>query len=88
MKRKLIYKSKYIFVYECEKKGYTSVIEIGRKDTDTYKGIQVMSCEKGVNADGFNNAVGMRRNDLLCLPFMIMHFKLYRLFHGGEVNHD
>lgn len=83
MKRELIYKSRYIFDYEQkEKGGYISVIEIGHKNTYTgYKGIQISCYQKGVNSDGFNNAVGLRRGDLLKLPFMILHFKLFRLFH-------
>lgn len=82
MKRKLIYKSKYVFLYEQEEDGYTSVIEISHKNTYAgYKGIQISCYQNGVNSDGFNNSVGVRREDLLRLPFMILHFKLFRLFH-------
>lgn len=86
MKRKLVIKTKYGFVYEREEaQGYTSVIEIRDKNTYTgYKGIEVTSYQKDVNKDGFNNAVGLRKDDLLRLPLMILHFKMYGLFHGGE----
>ena len=80
MKRKLIYKSRYVFDYEQEEDGYISVIEICHKNTG-YKGIQISCYQKDINQDGFNNAVGLRRGDLLRLPFMILHFKLFRLFH-------
>ena len=83
-KYNLVEKSKYLFIYENtnERFKFTQVIEIGAKNTlSGYKGIQVMSYQKGCNTDGFNNAVGLRRSELLILPFMILHFKLYRLFH-------
>lgn len=82
MKRELIYKSRNVFGYEQNEDGYVSVIEIAHKDTDAgYKGIQIASYQQDFNADGFNNSVGLRREDLLRLPFMILHFKLFRLFH-------
>ena len=81
MKRKLVKKSKYYFTYEQEENGYTSIIDIVHKNTyNGYKGVQVISYQKDVNSDGFNNAVGVRRNDLLSIPFMILHFKMFRLF--------
>ncbi len=82
MKRELVYKSRIVFDYKQKKDGYIKVIEIVHKDTfDGYKGIQICCYQKGINSDGFNNAVGLRREDLLRLPFMILHFKLFRLFH-------
>jgi len=82
MKRELIYKSRYVFDYEQKEDGYISVIEITHKDTYAgYKGIQISCYQKDINSDGFNNAVGVRKEDLLRLPFMILHFKLFRLFH-------
>lgn len=81
-KYNLVEKSKYLFIYENTNERFKQVIEIGAKNTlSGYKGIQVMSYQKGCNTDGFNNAVGLRRSELLILPFMILHFKLYRLFH-------
>jgi hypothetical protein len=80
---KLVEKSKHGFIYERynEDFGYVHIISIWQKKTYTgYKGIEVISYQKDVNKDGFNNAVGLRRNDLLRLPFMILHFKMYRLF--------
>lgn len=80
MKYKL-YKSRYSFAYEKrEQEGYIHAIDIIAKDTENYKGIQVISYQSGCNSDGFSNAVGMRREELLRLPFWILHFKLYRLF--------
>lgn len=87
MKYVLVHKSKFNFVY-CEDCGnYISEIEISTKNTKQYKGTQVICYQKGLNSDGYNNAVGLRRNDLLRLPFMILHFKLYRLF-GREQRSD
>ena len=76
-------KSRNCFVYERHNKqcNYDEVIEISFKNTWTgYRGIQVTSYQKGCNTDGFNNAVGIRRNELLRLPFMIVHFMIYRIF--------
>lgn len=84
---KLVKKSRYGFTYEQNNEGfdYVHIIEIWQKKTCTgYKGIQVNSYSKDINKDGFNNAVGLRRGDLLRLPFMILHFKAYRLFHRKE----
>lgn len=82
MKRKLVHKCRNVFIYEQDEKGYTSVIEIVYKDINAgYKGIQIMSYEHGLNTDGLNNAIGLRREDLVRLPIMILHFKLFRLFH-------
>lgn len=80
---KLSSKSREVFIYS-EKNtefNYVSSLGICRKDTPKYKGIQVSCYEKGVNSDGLSNSVGMRRNELLRLPFMILHFKIYGLFH-------
>ena len=76
-------KSKTFFIYERhnESFGYDEVIEIGFKNiSNGYKGVQVSSYQKGCNTDGFNNSVGLRKNELLRLPFMIIHFLLYRRF--------
>ena len=82
MKRRLIHKTPKVFGYEQQEDGFISVIEISHKNTYAgYKGIQVFCYQKDINSDGFNNAVGVRREDLLRLPFMILHFKLFRLFH-------
>ena len=81
-KYKLVDKCKYCFVYENTDEcfSFTKVIEICAKSTwNGYKGIQVIAYQKGCNKDGLNNAVGLRRNALLRLPFMILHFELYRL---------
>lgn len=74
-------KSKNLFIYERynEKFDYVEVIEIGYKNiSNGYKGVQVSSYSKGCNSDGFNNSVGLRKHELLRLPFMIAHFMLYR----------
>lgn len=84
MKYVLIHKSKFDFVYREDCGNYMSEIEISTKNTKQYKGTQVICYQKGINSDGYNNAVGLRRNDLLRLPFMILHFKLYRLFSKGD----
>lgn len=76
-------KSRYCFIYERhnEQFGYDEIIEIGFKNTWTgYKGIQVTAYQKGCNTDGFNNAVGLRKHELLRLPFMIAHFMVCRRF--------
>ena len=77
-------KSKHCFIYEKhnDQFGYDAIIEIRYKNTwdGCYKGIQVTSYQKGCNADGFNNAVGLRKTELLRLPFMIAHFMVYRKF--------
>jgi len=86
MKYKLKDKSNIVFTYEQDNGDYTSVIELCRKDTITgYKGIQISCYEKGVNREGFNNSVGVRKPELFLIPFWILHFKFYRLFHwkGG-----
>lgn len=86
MKYKLTYKSNILFTYEQDNGNYTSVIELCRKDTITgYKGIQISCYEKEVNREGFNNSVGVRKPELFLIPFWILHFKFYRLFHweGG-----
>ena len=82
-KYNLVYKSKIVFTYERIENKYTVCIELQQKKTDTYKGIQIMCFEKGLNNDGFNNSVGLRRDDLLRLPFMMLLFKMYQLF-GGD----
>ena len=88
MKYKLRSKSNNLFTYEqfnCDY-NYTSVIALCQKDTITgYKGIQISCYEKGVNREGFNNSVGVRKPELFLIPFWILHFKFYRLFHwkGG-----
>lgn len=77
---KLVHKHKNIFEYEkMQKQGYISIIEIGHKNTKNYRGIQVSCYKKGVNSDLFNDSVCMRRAELLRLPFMILHFQLYRI---------
>ncbi len=76
-------KGKNLFIYERHNEDfdYDEVIEIGYKNTYSgYKGVQVSSYEKGCNTDGFNNSVGLRKNELLRLPFMIAHFILCRRF--------
>jgi len=86
MKYKLKDKSNIVFTYEQDNGDYTSVIELCRKDTITgYKGIQISCYEKEVNREGFNNSVGVRKPELFLIPFWILHFKFYRLFHwkGG-----
>ena len=37
------------------------------------------------NKEGFNNSVGVKKPELFLIPFWILHFKFYRLFHwkGG-----
>lgn len=88
MKYKLTYRSNTLFTYEqydCDY-NYTSVIELCQMDTiKGYKGIQISCYEKGVNREGFNNAVSVRKPELFLIPFWILHFKFYRLFHrkGG-----
>lgn len=80
-KYNLVYKSKHVFTYEFEEDRYTVSIELQQKNTlDGYKGIVVICFEKGLNKDGFNNAIGLRRSDLFQLPFMILHFKLFQIF--------
>lgn len=79
MNYKLIHKSKNIFIYEQKNGKYISVIQIGYKNTINYKGVQISCYQKDVNSEGFNNSVGMRKAELLRLPFMILHFQLYRL---------
>lgn len=84
---KLVRKTKSGFMYERynDKFNYTHSLDIYHKNTYTgYKGIEIYSYQKGGNSDGLNNAVGLRRNDLLRLPFMILHFKIYRLFAREE----
>lgn len=86
MKYKLTYKSNIVFDYEQDNGNFIAVIELCQKDTITgYKGIQISCYEKGVNRSGFNNSVGMRKPELFLIPFWILHFKFYRLFHrkGG-----
>ena len=85
----LVKKSKHGFMYERYNKdfNYTHCIDVWGKNTYTgYRGIEIYSYQKDVNKDGFNNAVGLRRNDLLRLPFMILHFKMYRLFGKERMN--
>lgn len=87
LKLELVKKSKHGFMYERYNKdfNYTHCIDVWCKNTyNGYKGIEVTSYQKDVNKDGFNNAVSLRRSDLLRLPFMILHFKIYRLFHRGN----
>jgi len=82
MKYKLNYKSNILFTYEQDNIDYTSVIELCQKNTiKGYKGIQISCYEKEVNRDGFNNSVGVRKPELFLIPFWILHFKFYRLFH-------
>lgn len=86
MKYKLTYKSNILFTYEKDNGDYTSVIELCQKDTiKGYKGIQISCYEKEVNREGFNNSVGVRKPELFLIPFWLLHFKFYRLFHwkGG-----
>ena len=77
-------KSSNCFIYERHNEhfNYDEMIEISFKNIkhtwDGYRGIQVTSFQKGCNTDGFNNAVGLRINELLRLPFMITHFMIYR----------
>jgi len=76
-------KSKNCFTYKRHNEiyGYDEMIEISFKNTWAgYKGVQVSSFTKGCNTDGFNNALALRKNELLRLPFMIAHFMLYRIF--------
>ena len=51
----------------------------------SYKGIQVSSYQSDIHLDAFNNSVGVRMPELLLIPFWILHFKIYRLFHRGDV---
>lgn len=86
MKYKLKNRSNILFTYEKDNGNYTSVIEICQKNTiKGYKGIQISCYEKEVNREGFNNSVGVRKPELFLIPFWILHFKFYRLFHrkGG-----
>lgn len=86
MKYKLKDRTNIVFTYEKNEGNYTSVIELCQKHTITgYKGIQISCYEKGVNREGFNNSVGVRKPELFLIPFWILHFKFYRLFHwkGG-----
>lgn len=79
----LKYKSRNCFVYERhnEQFDYDEILEISFKNIwNGYRGVQVTSYQKGCNTDGFNNAVGLRINGLLRLPFMIAHFMVYRKF--------
>lgn len=78
---KLNYKSGYIFSYSEQKQGYTANIDICQKSLKDYKGVLVICYQSDINLDRYNNAVGLRRKELLRLPFMVLHFKLYRLFH-------
>jgi len=92
MAKKEIKKEKYIlkdksrncFIYERhnEQFDYDAIIEISFKNTwdGAYRGVQVMSYQKGLNTDRFNNAVGLRKNELLRLPFMIAFFIICRRF--------
>lgn len=82
MKYKLTYKSKNLFTYEQDNGDYTSIIELYQMNTiKGYKGIQISCYEKEVNKDGYNNSVGVRKPELFLIPFWILHFKFYRLFH-------
>jgi hypothetical protein len=86
---KLVRKTKSGFMYERhnDEFNYTHNLDVWHKNTYTgYRGIEIYSYQKDVNKDGFNNAVGLRRNDLLRLPFMILHFKMYRLFGKERMN--
>ena len=86
MKYKLKNKSNILFTYEQDNGNYISVIELCQKDTTKgYKGIQISCYEKEVNREGFNNSVSVRKPELFLIPFWILHFKFYRLFHwkGG-----
>ncbi len=88
MKYKLTYISNFLSIYEKDNGDYTSVIEICQKDTiKGYKGIQISCYEKGVNREGLNNSSGVRKPELFLIPFWVLHFKFYRLFHwkGGAV---
>jgi len=88
-KYELVDKSRHVFTYECIEDRYTVSIELQQKNTlEGYKGIQVMCFEKGLNKDGFNNAIGLRKGDLLQLPFMILHFKCYQLFGTFRIGHE
>lgn len=76
-------KGRNYFIYERynEHFDYDEVIEISFKSIQNgYRGIQVTSYQKECNIDGFNNAVGLRNNALLRLPFMIAHFMIHRIF--------
>ena len=82
MKYKLRSKSNIIFTYEKDNGDYTSVIELCQMHTmKGYKGIQISCYEKEVNKEGYNNSVGVRKPELFLIPFWILHFKFYRLFH-------
>lgn len=86
MKYKLTYRSNTLFTYEQNYGDYITVIELCQKNTiKGYKGIQILCYEKRVNIEGFNNSVGVRKPELFLIPFWILHFKFYRLFHwkGG-----
>ena len=84
---KLIEKTWQHFTYIKHQPEYDSEICIMHKDTwnKSYKGIQVSSYQYGLNSDGFNNSVGVRMPELILIPFWILHFRIYRLFHRGEV---
>ena len=85
MKYKLRNKSNILFTYEQDNGDYTSIIELCQKDTiKGYKGIQISCYEKGVNKEGYNNSVGVRKPELFLIPFWILHFKFYRLFHRKD----
>ena len=76
-------KSRNCFIYERHNKqfDYDEIIEISFKNIwNGYRGIQVTSYQKECNMNKFNNAVGLRKNELLKLPFMIAHFMIYRRF--------
>lgn len=83
-KYNLTVKNRNYFIYERhdEQFDYDEIIEITFKNTwdGSYKGIQVSSYQKECNTDGFNNSVGLRKNELLRLPFMIVHFFVCRMF--------
>lgn len=90
-KYNLTHKGKNFFIYERhnEEYDYDKVIEISFKNIQNgYKGVQVISYQKECNTDGFNNAVGLRKNELLMLPFMILHFIIYRRFIKSEDKKD
>lgn len=77
-------KNRNYFIYgrHNEQSGHDEIIEIQFKNTwdGSYKGVQIISYQKECNTDGFNNAVGLRKNELLRLPFMIAHFMICRKF--------
>ena len=64
------YESKIVVTYEKEIKDYNYIqsIDICRKESGNHI---VISGEKGINKDGFNNAVGLTKQEMkLCIKKM------------------